>query len=141
LPEGRMNQDEEHLRLLSLFHYIVGGLMALFACIPILHIVIDILMIVSPTSFGSRGDSPPAFIGWFFAILGGVFVLLGWLTASLVLYSGRCLARNRHYLYSLIVAGLCCFFVPLGTISGVFTIIVLIRPTVKERFQKAGQIA
>lgn len=25
-----MNQDEEHLRLLSIFHYIVGGITALY---------------------------------------------------------------------------------------------------------------
>ena len=133
-----MNQDEEHLRLLSLFHYIVGGLMALFACIPILHITIGVLMIASPTFLGSHGNAPPPFMGWFFVILGSVFVLFGWLTAALVMYSGRCLSRRKHYLFSLIVAGLCCFFVPLGTILGVFTIIVLLRPTVKELFQKTG---
>ena len=27
-----VSQDGEHLRLLSIFHYVVGGLMALFAC-------------------------------------------------------------------------------------------------------------
>jgi len=47
---------------------------------------------------------------------------------------------SLFHLYSLIVAGLCCFFVPLGTILGVLTIIVLLRPTVKERFQNAGQV-
>lgn len=134
-----MNQDEEHLRLLSLFHYIVGGLMALFACLPILHIIIGVLMIVSPHFFGPNSNAPPPFIGWIFVIIGGGLVLLGWLTAALVLYSGCCLARNKHYLYSLIVAGLCCLFVPLGTILGVFTFIVLLRPQVKERFHKLGQ--
>jgi uncharacterized membrane protein YuzA (DUF378 family) len=31
-----MNQDAEHLRLLSIFHYIVGGLAALFSFFPLL---------------------------------------------------------------------------------------------------------
>ena len=32
-----MNQDSEHLKLLSIFHYVVGGMAALFACIPFIH--------------------------------------------------------------------------------------------------------
>jgi len=32
-----MNQDAEHLRLLPIFHYIVGGLAALFSLFPLLY--------------------------------------------------------------------------------------------------------
>ena len=30
-----MNEDLEHLRLLSIFHYVVAGIGALFACLPV----------------------------------------------------------------------------------------------------------
>ena len=40
--------DNEHLKLLSIFHYVKGGITALFSCIPI------ILRI--PTQFGQRSD-------------------------------------------------------------------------------------
>ncbi|MBI3852172.1 MAG: hypothetical protein HY298_18095 [Verrucomicrobia bacterium] len=133
-----MNQDAEQLGLLSIFHYVVGGMMALFACIPILHITIGILMIVSPAFWGSHGNAPPPFLGWFFVILGGVFVLIGWSVAALVICSGRNLSRRKHYLYCLVVAGVSCMFIPFGTVLGVFTIIVLLRPTVKELFQETG---
>ena len=139
LHERSMNQDAEHLQLLSLFHYIVGGLMALFACIPILHITIGVLMIVSPTFLGAHGNAPPPIIGWMFIILGGLFVLFGWSIAGLIIFSGRCLARRKHYLFSLAIAGVSCMIVPFGTVLGVFTIIVLLRPGVKELFQKTGQ--
>ncbi len=33
-----MDQDLEHLRLLSLFHYVVGGIAALFGCFPFIHL-------------------------------------------------------------------------------------------------------
>ena len=34
-----MTQDDEHLRLLATFHYEVGGLAALIALLPIVHLV------------------------------------------------------------------------------------------------------
>ena len=40
-----MDQDSEHLKMLALFHYIVGGLAALFACFPIIHLVLGIAML------------------------------------------------------------------------------------------------
>ena len=32
-----MNQDNEHLRLLAVFHYVVSGLAALFSLFPLLY--------------------------------------------------------------------------------------------------------
>ena len=34
-----MNQDESHLDSLAIAHYVLGGLMALFACFPLLHVL------------------------------------------------------------------------------------------------------
>ena len=42
-----MNQDQEHLRLLSIFYYVCAGLTALFACIPIIHLVLGLMMVRS----------------------------------------------------------------------------------------------
>jgi hypothetical protein len=30
--------DEQHLQLLAIFHYVVGGMTALFACMPLIHL-------------------------------------------------------------------------------------------------------
>ncbi len=127
-----MNQNLEHLRLLSIFHYVVGGLTALFACFPIFHVVFGIIMIAAPEVFGN--EAPPAFMGWMMAIMGGVFMLVGWTLAVLILYAGRCLGKRRRHTYCLVVAVLSCLFMPFGTALGVFTIIVLIRPSVKDLF-------
>ncbi len=35
-PSPPPDPDLEHLRLLSIFHYVVGGILALFSCFPIL---------------------------------------------------------------------------------------------------------
>lgn len=40
-----MKEDLEHLRLLSIFHYVVAGLSGLAACFPIIHLAIGISML------------------------------------------------------------------------------------------------
>ena len=130
-----LNHDQEHLKLLSIFHYVLSGIVALFACFPIIHLIIGIMFIVSPEAMADKsGNAPPPFFGWMFAIIGGMMVLAGWILAIFLLFSGRFLARKKHYVFCLAVACLSCLFAPLGTVLGVFTIIVLIRPSVKELF-------
>jgi hypothetical protein len=53
--------DNEHLKLLSIFLYIMGGFSALFGCIPIIHIVLGLFFILSPHSFGEGPNRPPHF--------------------------------------------------------------------------------
>lgn len=130
-----MDQDQEHLRLLSIFHYVVGGLAALFACFPLIHLGVGIMLIVAPDGMsGGNGGPPPAFIGWFFVLVAGAFMLFGWTFAVLLICAGRFLAGRKHYTFCLVIAALSCMFMPFGTVLGVFTIIVLLRPSVKELF-------
>ena len=133
-PNPQQILDNEHLRLLSIFHYVKGGITALFACIPIIHLVIGLVFIIAPHSFGHGSNQPPAFIGWFFVVFALVFILLGWTFAVLVLIAGRCIARRKHYTFCFVVACVECLSVPFGTVLGVFTILVLNRQSVKELF-------
>ncbi len=127
--------DDEHLRLLSIFYYVKGGISALFACIPMIHVVLGLVMVVAPHVFGQGKDAPPAFIGWIFVVLGLSIIFIGWTFAALTLIAGRCLARRKHYNYCLVVGCLECLSIPFGTVLGVFTIIVLNRASVKEMFR------
>jgi len=128
-----MNQDEDHLRLLSVFHYVVGGLTAFFACIPVIHLVFGLLMIFNPHFFGPK-DQPPPFLGWLFVIFSGAFILAGWTLAAFIAWSGRCLQRRRHYTFCFVMACVACVLMPFGTVLGVFTLVVLLRPSVKVLF-------
>ena len=134
MSNSTMNQDEQHLRLLSIFHYVVGGMMALFACIPIFHLILGIVMIVAPDRMGAGDQAPPLFIGWLFTLIGGTFILIGWALALCIIIAGRFLAFRRHYMFCLVIAAIECIFIPLGTVLGVFTIIVLTKESVKQLF-------
>ena len=49
--------------------------------------------------------------------------------------SGFCLHARKHRTFSLIVGGVNFLHLPLGTVLGVFTIIVLIRDSVRELYE------
>jgi len=61
-----------------------------------------------------------------------------WIFAALVITTARFLARRRHYLFCLVMAAIECAYMPFGTVLGVFTIIVLMRDSVKQLFS-AGE--
>ena len=129
-----MDRDLEHLRLLSIFHYVLGGITAVFACFPCIHLSVGIAMVSGAMHDGS-GQRPPEFIGWFFIAVAVAFILAGWTVALAMLFAGRFLARHTRYTYCFVVAAIECLFVPLGTVLGVFAILVLNRSSVKELFE------
>ena len=132
-------EDSNHLRLLSIFHYVVAGLAAVFALIFVFHIVMGIAMLNGTLPMSSNGQPSSAqeqqFAGWLFIIMGSGVVSLGLVMAGFIAYAGRCLKQRRRYLLCLVMAGLSCLFTPFGTVLGVFTLIVLLRPQVKAAFE------
>jgi hypothetical protein len=131
-----MNQDREHLRLLAIFHYVVAGLAALFSFFPLLYTTIGAIFIFAARHGTPKPgeELPPEFLGWIFVIVGLLLFLLGIAMAICILLAGRCLSRNKHYTFALVMACIECLFIPFGTILGVFTIIALSRESVKQLF-------
>src|SRR5215207_701002 len=130
-------RDAEHLRLLAMFHYIAGGLIALFSSFGLIHIFFGVMMLNDPKFMASQNPGappPPPFMGWMFLIMGCCFVLFGWSEGALTILSGRKISRRRGWLFSMVVAGINCLWMPIGTILGVFTFIVLARPSVKAMY-------
>ena len=129
-----MQQDLEHLKLLSIFHYVAAGLAALVACIPFIHLIMGLAL-----ASGALGDTEPEArpIGFVIVAIAGFFILVGWIFAALVAFAGRSLQTRKRYTYCLVMAGVECLFMPVGTVLGVFTIIVLVRDSVKNLFGRA----
>jgi zinc transporter ZupT len=130
-----MERDAEHLRLLSLFHYIRGGICALFSCFFLLYFFMGLFIGTAQLSSHSRNLPPPE-LGFFLAVFGCLALLVGWTWAGLQIFAGRCLAQRKHHTFCLIVAGMSCLLIPYGTILGVFTLMVLQRPSVRQLFEQ-----
>jgi len=128
-------EDQKHLNLLSTFHYIVGGILVFFACIPLIHLGIGIaIMSGAFDSLHGADQGPPAFFGLLFAVMGGLFFIFGQAIAWLMIYSGTQIKKRTNYMFSFVVACVMCVFMPFGTILGIFTIIVLSRESVKKLY-------
>ena len=129
--------DVEQLRLLAIFHYVVGGMAALFSLVPLVHLVMGLAVVTGhlPMEGASPGDR---MVGWLFVGLALLFIAAGLTFAAVDVAAGRSLTRQVRYAFCLVVAGLECLFMPFGTVLGVFTIVVLQRASIRERFGKAA---
>jgi hypothetical protein len=134
----RWMRDLDHLNLLGIFHYIFGGLVLAASCLCIIYIVIGILGVRGAFPADNHGEPFPPEVGWMFIAIGSVAMLVGWTVGILVIYSGRCIRSRRHWVFSLIMAGVICISVPLGTVLGVFTFIVLLRESVKPIYARSA---
>ena len=142
-PPPLSMEDANHLRLLSIFHYVVGGITALFSLFPLIHVALGIGVITGAMPMndanGNATDDGRMF-GWIFIVIGGVVILCGLALAAFIAYAGRCLAARRRHTLCLVVAALSCMCMPLGTVLGVFTLVVLLRPSVKAAFDAPASV-
>jgi hypothetical protein len=132
-----MDRDADHLRVLAICHFVLAALTALSA-IPLLPglaptgLILQLLWRVLPR------EIPDEVIEQLVRTIFWSAFLLTLLHASIVAYIGWCLARRTHRLLSLIFSCGNLLMVPLGTVLGIFTLLVLLRPSVKKLFTKPG---
>ena len=128
------DRDLEHLWLLSLFYYISAGLSVLMALIPLIHVALGIAFLTGAIPESGKNSPPPEVAGLFFIVGGGLFSLFGWASTLAAFFVGRFLSHRQHRLFCMVVAGIWCIFIPYGTLLGVFTLLVLNRPSVQALF-------
>src|SRR6516162_7593685 len=93
-PTAREIIDNEHLRVLSIVHYVWGGLCATMSCILIIHFIMGLLIATVPHIFPNQGQPPPIWVGLLMSGFSGCFMVAGWLFGGLTIYSGVCI-KNR----------------------------------------------
>jgi hypothetical protein len=127
--------DNEHLHLLSVFHFIGAGLSVLAMGFLVLHYTIMNYVFSNPDMWKGQKNPPPPelfhFLIWFY-VAAWVFLLV---FVVLNILSGFYLRQRRNRMFSLVVGGLNCIHVPLGTALGVFTIMVLSRESVRDLYR------
>lgn len=135
LPDQR-KVDAAHLRILAILHYVCAGLAVLALAFIALHWALMSTFLNPEMMKDVEGGPPPeeffAFFRWFYLFGGGFF--LGGMVVNLV--SARCLQLRRGRTFSLVVAGLNCLVVPVGSLLGIFTLVVLLRPTVLGLYEE-----
>jgi hypothetical protein len=139
-----MDEDLGRLKILSIFHYIVAAMAGLFACFPIIHLLIGITILTGGFFEGGTDQGfpfPASLFGLIFTVIPATIILFGWAFAICLAVAGYYLSKRLRYSFCLIMAGISCTFSPFGTVLGVFTIVVLMSPSVKELFKNQIQTA
>jgi len=128
--------DADHLKLLAIFHFVGAGLAGLGILFLFAHYAMMQVFFANPEMWqGKHGEGPPP---GFFDLFKWFYLVFGlWLVVStgLNVISGLWIRARKHRTFSLVVAGLNCVNMPLGTGLGVFTIVVLVRSSVRELYE------
>ena len=149
------NRDREHLSLLSVFHYVYGALILLMSCLPLIYVAMGVFILLSPEMMeqaqqqaqrrgAAQGPPPPPpqmmqMMGGMVVAIGAFGAILCWVWGVLSIVSGRMLAKARGRTFSLVVAAFNCMAVPLGTVLGIFTLIVLLRDSVARLYEQSAK--
>ena len=137
LMKDQRKIDADHLNLLAIFHFVGAGLAVLGIAFLVAHFAFMHAIFANPKFFENQKQPMPvppeqilAMMKWFY-LAGAV-----WLVASAILnvLSGVCLRARKGRTFSMVVAGMNCLHLPLGTVLGVFTLIVLLRDSVRELY-------
>jgi outer membrane lipoprotein-sorting protein len=135
--QNQQRRDREHLKLLSIFHFVFAGLAFVGIAFLFVHYFMMHKMFSNPEMWKSQPQAMPpkafldAFI-WFYVFM-GILLLTGLILNVL---SGSFLLQKKNRLFSLIIGGLNCLQIPFGTALGVFTILVLSRDSVRELYSR-----
>ena len=134
-------KDRDQIKLLAVFHFILGAFMLLGIAFLFLHYSLMNLFFLKPEMWKLQANAPmppmppQAFFEimlWFY-LFAGAILTLGFALNTL---SGFCLWRRKHRLFSLVIGGLNCLQVPFGTALGVFTLIILFRDSVRQLYEE-----
>jgi len=135
IPRDQRKIDADHLKMLAIFHFVGAGLAVVGLLFLLGHYAVMHAVFTNPKFFENQKGGPPpaelfAIMKWFY-LAGAVWFMS---SGVLNLISGLCLRARKGRTFSLVVAGINCLHIPLGTVLGVFTIVVLVRDSVREQY-------
>jgi hypothetical protein len=128
-------EDADQLQLLRIFYFVMAGLHALGLCFGGIYFAVGAMILgVGPDLKGAKGAPPPEFMGWMFISVAVLVMALTITIGVLQLLAAQRIGQRKGHTLVLVCAAVTCLSMPLGTLLGVFTIIVLQRPSVKAAF-------
>ena len=128
--------DTSHLNILSIFYFVFAGLQCLGVCLSLLYVVGGIVAFAVGMANSHHSDDAVVgvIMGGLFGCMGIVLLVLSVVTAVLNYLTGMALRQRKHLTLIYVVAALTCLSIPLGTVLGIFTFVVVSRPSIKASF-------
>lgn len=137
--------DEEHLKLLVLFHRIYGIMVIVFSLLGVgyiflLRFIFSFSKNSSHFTYSNVVQSYPAEIINIYAIILVVIIVICITIGVCNLLSAQYIKKRKLRIFSIVVACVDCISFPLGTIIGVLTLVVLLRNSVIELYEPLKSI-
>ena len=142
-PQTSLTADDfSHLNSLSICFKFFAALLGCGGFLPLIHITVGFLLATGSIPMENANQSESGLS----LLIGGLFVLVGFLVMAMIFtfsfFSWKCgewILKREKYVGVTICAAIACTSVPLGTLLGVFTLIVINRPQVKAEFERRVQ--
>jgi hypothetical protein len=127
--------DEDQIGLLPILYWVSAGMSMFVSLYFLIYVALGTAFVFIPST--PSASAPPAAIGWLFVTIGlvGFAILMG--LGVLKLMAGFWIRKRTHRVAVMVVAAISCLEVPYGTLTGVFTFLVLSRASVAARFDVA----
>lgn len=125
--------DDSHLQILSVTYWISAGFVSAYALFMAAYFIfIGVMFLAIP--FEEAG-APPAAFAWTWIGFGIVGILVMAAVVTLKALAGFWIRNRTHRIATMVVAALSCLEFPYGTAIGVFTFVVLARPSVAALYE------
>ncbi|MBT8484680.1 MAG: hypothetical protein KJO43_03810 [Phycisphaerae bacterium] len=135
---SRSPVDAQHVKVLAVLYFVMSGLALFGMCFGGVYIMLGLAL--QSDAVMASGNATPAEVqemqlgGTIMGIAGGVALFISVVAGAMHLLTGFFLLRHTHRTFCVVVAAITCLSIPIGTVLGVFTIVVLARPAVRVMF-------
>jgi hypothetical protein len=133
-PAATRSKDESDLNTLSILHYCWTGLLGCSALGVVAYFILFAAILADAPTHGPHGAHDQEIAAGVMGIMGIVMgvLMIPMFVCHLLAAAG--LRNRKRYTLALVMSGFACLSVPLGTGLGIWTILVLQRPSVKALF-------
>lgn len=138
-PRAPVRQDFDTLRTLSVIHIVLAGVFAFGILALLLHYAFTLYYFYNDDTLIAQRQNQPLSSDFKLQLL-WVYLSLGALTAFMALLNfliSKHLYQGTRYRFIQFVSYLNCLLLPMGTIVGIWTLVVLGRDQVKSFFLRS----
>ena len=128
-------RDASQLRTLSILYYVFAALNLLPLLIGVAYAALGIGLLSGMAPAGRATPEEQTTSAMILLGLALALLLVAIIGGTLTVMTARRLRQRRGFTLCIVVAAIACMQIPLGTLLGVFTLIVLNRPSVKAMFE------
>ncbi len=135
-----MDTTAHDLRLLSIGYFIQGGISICSGLLFFCYVGLVGVVFASAQN-GAHGELQNQIPTGVLYVIGAIVIAIALVTVGVgicMVYSGVALRKRKNRALVLVMAALNCLAIPYGTVLGIFTFLVLQRPTAQEMFAQAA---